>query len=93
MTDREKIDAVIEYLTEWHLGIFGGHPYDYRLFKGVVFIASICGDDSSTAVEAYPVKKLAKWYDRACNARLPEDEFDLWELLRETEDDADVLPR
>jgi hypothetical protein len=64
LTQEEKLDRVIQWLTEGHLESEGGYPYDYETHAGRVFIASL-EDDLETELLSYDLKALEKWYDRA----------------------------
>ena len=103
MTNEEKRDRVIRYLTESHLDSEGGYPYDYDVFMGVVFIAGL--DDAKernrTELLTYNTQHLVDWYDRAadyittvgCDDQWPDEgdfDFGYWpEAFEETRDTED----
>ena len=69
MTDEEKIGRMIEYLTEGHLWVHGGYPYDYEYEEGdeYVWVAELDDgkDRMRTALVSYQTRDLIDHYDRA----------------------------
>jgi hypothetical protein len=67
MTDDEKLERMIKFLTESHLDVFGGYPYDCVWIGDTLVVASL--DDFKerhrTQIEKYDRKKLIDWHDRA----------------------------
>lgn len=66
---QEKLDRMIEYLTESHLSFYGGYPYGFFVDDDseLVHVAEL--DDGKerrrTLIASYKVDQLIDWYDRA----------------------------
>lgn len=76
-TDEQKLEKVIEFLTESHLDSDGGYPYDYSThFRGYIVVASL-EYDGSTQIDVYKKRDLIRWYDRAIRFQkhYPEEDF------------------
>lgn len=65
MTNEEKIEKVIDYLTTSHLDSFGGYPFPWRRIGDSIVIASSFPDTGKVTLEVYEDTELAKWYDGA----------------------------
>ena len=81
LSNEEKTQRVVRYLTESHLFVHGGYPYDYILQDDVLFIASLDDGKERARTEAlvYSLADLSDWYDRAAEyIRQSDDLFDDW---------------
>ena len=83
-TDENKLERMIEFLTESHLDVFGGYPYDYEWVDDTLIVAAL--DDAKerhrTLIGKYNREELIDWYDRAVDMFETENEtFEtaLWE--------------
>lgn len=67
LTEEQKTDRVIEWLTRHHLKHEGGYEYDYETHAGKLFVAAL--DDGKerarTQIDAYDLAYLPRWYDDA----------------------------
>lgn len=87
MTDQEKLDRVIEYLTESHLEFHGGYPYDHGIIEDAqtVIVASL--DDSKdrlrTQLETYFIPDLMVWFDEAAEIMRGDPECEFFEAMDE----------
>jgi hypothetical protein len=69
LSRQKKLEVVITFLTERHLGTDGGYPHDYedRIFPRHVVVADL--DDgkerAGTVLRFYHKDDLVDWYDRA----------------------------
>jgi hypothetical protein len=82
---QKKLDLVLEFLTESHLEIDGGYPYDQAKIGSCWVIAGL-SSDGSTEIQAFEEDDLIDWYDRAMAfLAVPEHafEFDLASALYE----------
>lgn len=66
MTDDEKVDFMVTYLTEHHLEAWGGYPKPGRWFGDVFVYCDTRGDtDKWDEICAYRRADLIKWMDAA----------------------------
>lgn len=74
LTKKQKIDRVIQWLTEDHLFAHGGYPYDFEIHAGKLFVAGLDDgkDRCKTKIDVYSMASLPIWYDAA--ARYLSDE-------------------
>ena len=88
ITDQQKLDVVIEHLTDV---IDGGYPGE-SLWIGdtLVYTSANTGEKYGSRLGSITRKAMLAWYDRA--AALVEDgpDFEIGEALYETEGDGAV---
>lgn len=97
--DQTKIERVLKWLTESHLEMHGGYPYDYFIDRQIVWIAALDGgkDRARTSLWSYRITDLVCWYDNALeyiktyNAEAREY-FPGEQLLSEEWIDEDTVP-
>jgi len=67
----EGMEKVIAVLTVGHLDLHGGYPYDFEIYAGKVFIASLDDgkDCNRTCIDVYDEDKLRAWEKRARQLR------------------------
>jgi hypothetical protein len=66
-TKAEKLQAMIQWLTERHLMADGGYPYDHVRRGDEIIIAALHdgGQDNETEIHVHSVQRLLKAYDQA----------------------------
>lgn len=93
MTDKEKIQRMIRWLTESHLHAHGGYPYDYAVRDGLLYVAEL--DDSKcrerTELTVYRLDRLVLWYDAATDMLSTDEDGNACELPK-WDDEAHFLP-
>jgi len=66
-TDKDRINTMIEFLTESHLDTFGGYPYDWLRIGDKFIIAEL--DDGKerncTMLRTYKKSQMIAWCKRA----------------------------
>jgi hypothetical protein len=82
--DDLKLQIVIDHLTRSHLGHSGGYPYDYAWVGDQLIVAGLHDPDSGgceTSIERYERRNMIRWFNRALNACLEDQEDDEeWDL-------------
>lgn len=67
LSDDDKVMAVVAYLTESHLDLYGGYPYDWIAIDQWLIIAELDDgkDRNRTSISTYKRKTIIDWYDSA----------------------------
>jgi hypothetical protein len=67
ISNEQRLDELIEFLTEDHLDTVGGYPYDYCWLEDKLIVAGLdAGKEyNRTQVEIYDRKQLLAWHKRA----------------------------
>jgi hypothetical protein len=94
-TDADRINTMVEFLTENHLDNHGGYPHDSIWIKDTLIIADL--DDGKerarTMIVTYKKDTLIKWCKRAEKAKKdwwPNEDFAtcLWETYPKSRNSA-----
>lgn len=78
-TEEEKLDVVVEYLTENHLGLHGGYPYDCLWIDNYLVIAGLQDEDGyQTSLRVYAKIELLGAFNEAIknHAEYEDDSFE-----------------
>jgi hypothetical protein len=68
ITDQEKLDVIVEHLTEWHLDHFGGYPHDGMWIEttaGEKFIMADLDYRRRTELKVFTKVELLEWFEQA----------------------------
>jgi hypothetical protein len=86
-TDKNRLDTMVEFLTESHLDVFGGYPHDYRWIGQTLVVADLDDGKERNATQLLVTNRsaLIAWCKRAEKYQTKFPNSDIEECLYETE--------
>lgn len=75
MTEDEKVEAMLCWVTTGHLESHGGYPFDWHWCGDTLVVAGLdAAKDCATEIVLYTRSQLLAWFDRAAeHMRHPDD--------------------